>query len=127
RIEGAGGVTLVMISKQKLPFEFLAGLFRSAWIFYSIRFSHLGTDDIRHPELLLHPERHRFQERRKSGRRIVEIGLEQSIELQQWLVIEAHVIQLFGRDAGFAQTVGYGLHRKVVIVLDASEALFLSS
>ena len=66
RIKRAGGVTLVMIAEQQLPFEFLAGLFRMTFIFDAVRLGHFGVNQIRHPQLLFHPQRHRFDERAKS-------------------------------------------------------------
>src|SRR6185295_18709903 len=67
----------------------------------------------------------RFEERTETGGRVVEISFEETIEFEQWLVIEANVVKLIGFEFSFTQTIARGLERKIVIVLDARESFFL--
>src|SRR5437588_12789240 len=98
-------MTFVMISEQKSPLEFLANFLGGAFVVGAIRFGHLGANQIRHPKLFFHPKRHRLEERSKASGRVIQISLEQPIKLQQWLVIEADVVELFGGEACFFQTI----------------------
>jgi hypothetical protein len=50
----------------------------------------------RQVELGLEPERHRPAERGEAPRRVGEVGLEQALELQDRLVVEADVVELGG-------------------------------
>src|SRR4029453_15981447 len=85
----------------------------------------INPDQVGEPEFLLDPQWSALEEGRKAFRSVVEIGLEQPLELEQGLVVEAHVVELFGADAGFPQTVGDGVARESMVVLLAGEALFL--
>jgi hypothetical protein len=76
-------------------------------------------------QLLLQPDRHRRQERAQSPRRIGQIGLQQSLELDQRLVVEDHMIQVRQRDAASVQTVADRIGRKARVVLLAREAFLL--
>ncbi len=54
-----------------------------------------------------------------------QIGLEQTLEFDEGLLVENDVIDLVDADAGFAQTRGNGLVWERRILLHASEALLL--
>ncbi len=62
---------------------------------------------------------------RQPARRARDVGLEQPLELDERLLVEADVIDLRRRDAGFAQAVLDRLRRKRRVVLLAREALLL--
>lgn len=85
----------------------------------------LATDGVAGEELLLQPYRHRGQERAQAARRHAEIVLEDALELEQRLVVEAHVVEVFEPRSGLTQAVGDGVARKPVVVLLAREALLL--
>src|SRR5438477_244349 len=88
--------------------------------------TYFGPNEIRHPKLFFHPQRHRFQERPESRRRVVEISFQQPIEFQQRLIVKADIVQLIRGDAGLFETITSGMQREIMIVFDAREALFLS-
>ena len=89
------------------------------------RFSHLSANQIRHPKFFFHPQRHCLQKRAKARRRVIKISLEQSIEFQQRLVIEADKIQFVCSYARLLQAVTNGIYGKIVVVLEAGESFFL--
>ena len=120
-------MALVMISEEQFPRELLSCFLRASFAIDTVCFGEFRADEIRHPQFFFHPQRHRLQERTESRRRVVEISFQQPIEFQQWLVVKADIVQLVGGDAGFFKTVTSRMQREIVIVFDASEALFLSS
>src|SRR4029453_10755068 len=76
-------------------------------------------------ELVFQPDRHGGEERSKSARRDAEVLLEQALELEQRLVVEADVVELASRQARLTEAVGRGPSGKPGVVLLAGEALFL--
>ena len=80
----------------------------------------------REMEFLIQPQRERLHERKKPSGCMGEIGLENPIEFQKWLVIEGDVVEILRFDAGLSQAVGHGIARKTGIVLDPGKPLFLS-
>src|SRR5678809_1057967 len=74
-------------------------------------------------QLLLQPDRHRGQERPDAPGREAKIGLNQTLEFQQRLVIERDVTEFREREACFAQTVRDGVAGEARIVLLAGETL----
>jgi len=54
------------------------------------------------------------------------IRLEETVELDQRLLVEADDVEILGRDAAFAEAVGDRPRREARIVLLAREALLLS-
>src|SRR6185312_8143828 len=77
-------------------------------------------------QLLPQPLRHGLEEGTKPPGRVRDVRLEQPIELQPRLVVEANVVDRLGRDARLFQAVGDGLDGEALVVLLAREALFLS-
>ena len=110
RKEGARGMRLVVLGEDEPP---------------GVRAAQTAPQLARQIQLLAQPQRHRLEERPKPLRRVGEVGLEQALELQERLVVEADVVQLLGGHARLAQAVGDGLGGEVVVVLLAGEALFL--
>src|SRR5581483_7547048 len=76
-------------------------------------------------QLLLHPDRHRRHERTPSARRNPEVTLDEPLELQQRLVVEADVVDVRDIDAAFAKAVRDGVRRKARVVLFPREPLLL--
>ena len=85
----------------------------------------LAADLARQVELLSHPQRHRLEKGPEAGRREGEVGLEDALELQKGLVVEADVVQIPRLQTGFAQAIRDRVGREGVVVLDAGEAFFL--
>src|ERR1035437_7297202 len=77
-----------------------------------------------HEQLLFHPERTRHQELSEPHRRGPEIGLEDALELEDWLVVEADVGEILRGDPGLTQAVRDGACRKAVIPFLSRESLF---
>ncbi len=110
RIERAGGVREVMLGEDDL---LLVGVLRPRRISAGTNsFSRIQTGMA-------------VGERAKAARRVGEIRLDQPIELQQRLVVEADVVDVGGRQPCRAQAVVDRLHGKPFIVFLAGEALFL--
>src|SRR5258705_8553821 len=114
-----------MIAEEKFPLKLFAQLLCGALVCFAACLPELGANQVRHPKLLLHPKRQGFEEGTETGRSVVEIGLEETIEFQQGLVVEANVVELIGCYACFAQAVANRVKGKIVVVLDAGESLFL--
>ncbi len=51
-------MTLVMIAKQKFPFELAATFLRRALVFFAVDLREFRANEIRHPEFFAHPEWH---------------------------------------------------------------------
>src|SRR5262245_32639574 len=77
-----------------------------------------------HPELVFDPHRTRHQELAQTAGRNAEIGLDDTSELADGLVVEADGTQLIDPDAGLAQAIGHRLLWKPRITLLARESLF---
>ena len=76
-------------------------------------------------QLLTKPQGHGLEKRTKSSRRVGQVGLENSLELQEGLVVETDVVELVRLQPCLLQAVADGVDRKAVVVLDAREALLL--
>src|SRR5438034_8580639 len=72
-----------------------------------------------HPQWACHPEL------REPAGRNAEIGLENALELEEGLVIEADICQVRGPNLGRLETVPDGVPRKRGVALRTGEALFL--
>ena len=82
-------------------------------------------DPLAHPELFLEPERHRFQEGWEAGRGEGEVGLQESLELQEGLVIEGYIRESCRIETCLLKAVPDSGFGKAVIVLLPCEALLL--
>ena len=109
-VEGAGGVGLVVLGEDESPLV-------------------LPAEGLAHgpgqEEFLADPEGQGLAERPEAGGRIRQIGLEESLELQQGLVVKPHPVEVGRRDPGLGQAVFDGLRREPRVVLLAGEAFFL--
>ena len=76
-------------------------------------------------QLFAEPKRDGHAKRTKSPRREDEIGLQQSLELEEWLIVEDDVIDRIERGRGRIQAIGERLVRKAGIVFLAREPFFL--
>ncbi len=54
-----------------------------------------------------------------------QVRLQHSLELEQRLFVKHRVVEVAGRQAGFAQAILHGLSRETRIVFFSSEAFFL--
>ena len=79
----------------------------------------------RQVELLLEPLRHGLDEGFETDRRVAQIGLEQPIELEQGLVVETDIVQIFRRQSGLLQAVLNRILREGMVMLLTRETLFL--
>ncbi len=119
-------MAFVVVAEEHRKGELLGRLLgRLLVLVVDLDLGELGADQVRHPELFPDPERHRLEERGEAARRIVEIGLEQAVELEERLVVEADVIELRRPNTGLGETVPGGSEREAVVVLLAGEALLL--
>src|SRR5690606_25871972 len=80
---------------------------------------------LRDPHLLFGPHRQRPAKLREAARREGEPGLEEPVELGEWLVVERDEVELRGVDARLAQAIRDGVGREGRVVLLPREALFL--
>ena len=116
REESRGGMGLMMLGEhQARKFFDLAPSDRGE----------LVAQEFFQVKLFFEPDRHCGQERAKAARRIGEIGLEQAVELKQWLVVEDDVVDLLQRNLAFGKTVLGRMCRKPRIVLLARKSLLL--
>src|SRR5208283_713094 len=76
-------------------------------------------------EFLLQPQRDGHLERAQTARREGDIGLEQTLELQERLVIEDDVVHLIETHAFLGQTIVDGMGGKAGVVLFTAESLLL--
>src|SRR5438270_3425503 len=77
-------------------------------------------------QLLFEPHRDGHRERAEASWRERHIGLQQTLELQEWLVVEDDVVDPIERHPRLAQAVVDGVSGKARVVLLAREPLFLS-
>src|SRR6266850_149992 len=115
RKESAGGMTQMMLGKQQAPLP----------IDLVIELRELIRQQAPLEQFLLDPQRQRLPERCEPPRGKREIGLEQTLELQEWLVVERHELQIAGTGRGRFQAPSDGPVRKPRIVLLPREALLL--
>ena len=76
-------------------------------------------------ELFLDPKRTGKQVGPESTRHYPKVCLENPLELEQWLVVKADVVQLIGAKARFPEAVLNRMDRKRLVVLLARESLLL--
>ena len=97
RVEGAGGVGLVVLGEEEpLPVGSPEG------------FRHRPREE----QLFSDPERQRLDERREPGGRVGQIRLEEPFKLEQGLVVEADPVQVGGGEASLGQATGDGFRRE---------------
>src|SRR5205085_5365710 len=108
REEGGRSVRFVMLCEEN--FAFVVSLFRYM---------------LTNPEFFAQPDGHSHQKRSKPTRRVINIGLKQSLKRHERLVVEGNVINIVARDASFAQTEFESTGRENIIMLLARESLFL--
>ena len=108
RVERARGVALVMLGKDDRPVE--------------VEFL---RDQVRDPQLLLEPERHRLDERAEPARRGGDVRFEEAFEFEKRLVIKRHHIEIRRLDASLAQAVGDRVLGERGVSLVAREPLLL--
>src|SRR2546426_4064448 len=108
--EGACRMGLVMLGVQELARE-------------PQRLAKLSV----HVQLVLEPDRCGQEERSEAARRDAKIGLEDPLELEQGLVIEADVGKIGRSDAGGPQAVFGGTRRERRVPLLTAETLLLCS
>ena len=109
REERARGMRLVMLREEDLAAESLQ----------------LVQDQPPGEELVAQPHRHRGDELRQPAGRHAEILLEQPLELEQGLVVEADVVEVGGGESGRLEAVRDGVARESGVMLLAGEALLL--
>src|SRR5437867_865856 len=82
----------------------------------------LTPDDLGNPQLLFQPDRDRLGEGEHAAGKRRQVGRQETLELQERFVVEAHVVQVGDLYPTFLQAVADGLGGKVRVVLLASEA-----
>src|SRR5438552_2801178 len=85
----------------------------------------LITQQLLLEQLLLQPERHRHTKGAKARGRKREIGLQQTLELEEWLVVERDIVDFTQSDAALAQAILERVMWEVCIVFLSCEAFFL--
>src|ERR1041384_6470686 len=85
----------------------------------------LSGNVVAHPQALRQPEWNGHQVRAQTARRLRDIRLEQALELDERLLVEADEIQIRGGDATLAQAIRDSVGWKRLVVFLAGEALFL--
>src|ERR1700681_723374 len=115
-----------MVAEERRPLELPGALLGRLFVFRPARLCEFDADEIRHPQLFFQPDRHRFRERRKPRRCVIEVGFEQAIELENRFIVEADLIELLDGESSLFETELDGARREARIVFDASEALLLS-
>ncbi len=83
------------------------------------------ADLLIHVELVLDPQRPRLQERAEPGGHDAQVGLEDALELEKRLVVEANVCQIGRLDVRLPQTIAGRVHGERRVTLLAGEALLL--
>ena len=76
-------------------------------------------------QLFLQPQRDRHLEGAEAARRHRDVGLQQPLEFEERLVVEHHVVEAVGGDAGFFQAIGDGVVREGGIMLAPGKAFLL--
>jgi hypothetical protein len=76
-------------------------------------------------QLGFQPERHRHHEGSQSDRSIRQVGFEQTIKLEERLVVKDNVVELPRSKARFPEAVVCGVLWEVGVVLDAGESFLL--
>ena len=109
--EGAGGVGLMVLAED---IALLIALSKPP--------IHLPGE----PQFLSEPERHGQGEGAEAGGSKAQIGLEQTLKLEERLVVETDIVNRLRREPGLLQAVVDSMDREVRVVLLTSEALLLS-
>src|SRR5215471_5717910 len=116
-VKGGRGMRFVMLAEEQL---------RQLRLLQAVaQRQELGLEQLLLEQLLLQPDRHRRHERPEPARRKRQIGLQQSLELHQRLVVERDVAQVAQRDAAFTKTVTNRFTREPGVMLLAREAFLL--
>src|ERR1700730_3131335 len=79
-----------------------------------------------HPYFVFDPKRKRFQKRMNAARRAGEIGMQDAVELYEWLLIKSDIIEFRGCDVALAQAIVDGVPWKSRVVLLSREPFLLS-
>src|SRR5262245_36062535 len=79
----------------------------------------------RQVELLRQPDGHGLEKRLEALGGIRQVRFEKALELQEWLVVEADVIELISRNPRCVEAIVDGVGREPLIVVLAREPLFL--
>src|SRR5262245_59348521 len=77
----------------------------------------LAADDVLLEQLLAQPERDRHCERLIATWREAHIGLQEPLELEKWLLVEHHVVNLVEPAAFVLQAIRDGMGREARILL----------
>src|SRR5260370_37105662 len=85
----------------------------------------LLSNQLSREELLFHPDRHRGDERTPAARRGRQIGLDESLKLEERLVVEADLVDAGGVDPGFPKAVLDGTGREALVGFLLRETLLL--
>src|SRR5215831_4207460 len=115
REERAGSVALVMLGEQQALLQVPA---------LGPVVLQLSPEEILLKQLLPEPERDRHPKRAEPARRERDVGFEEPLELEEWLIVEGDLVDLIEPDPRFGETVVQGLVRKTRVVLLAAEPLF---
>src|SRR4030081_1176054 len=89
------------------------------------RIAEFFLDELFHPNPLANPKRRRDQERAQSGRRVGEITVQNTVELQKWFFVESDEVEIADFDTTFAQTVFNRVLGKRGVVFLARESFLL--
>ncbi len=76
------------------------------------------ADQIRNVQLLLQPEWHGHEERCPTPRSKGQIRFQESLKLEDGLVVEYDIVQIGRCDTGLRQAPRHGFVRKTMVVLD---------
>jgi len=112
RKERAGGVRLVVLGKD------VPALVPAA---------QAAVDDARQVQFRPKPQRHGCAEGAETDRGVGQVRLEQTVELQQRLVVKRDNLEVGRRQAPFRKAVVDGVLREPLVVFLAREPLFLGS
>src|SRR5262245_23648658 len=82
-------------------------------------------DVVRHPELVSQPQRHRHEVGPQPSRGSCGVGLKQSVELDERLLVETNQVEIASLEAGLMQTVLDGARWEAGVVFLAGEPFFL--
>ena len=82
-------------------------------------------DDPRQVQFLPHPEWHGHDEGSESCWSVGQVGFQQPFKFEQGLVVEAHVVEITGFQAGLSKTEIDSVFRETVVVFFSGKSLFL--
>src|SRR5260370_1618886 len=84
-----------------------------------------GEDNILLEQLLLDPDRNRHWERAIALRCKCEVGIEEPLKLEEWLLVEHNIVHVVELDSAFCKAVANRMYGKAGVLLLASEAFLL--